>query len=55
MIEIGVFHNGASDLPTQMQYFAEEIMPVLHREFGHSPNPESMVDLDVKAPAATGA
>ena len=33
----------------------EKIMPVLHREFGHSPNPESMVDLDVKAPVTTGA
>ncbi|MEK6439490.1 LLM class flavin-dependent oxidoreductase [Pseudonocardia sp. T1-2H] len=45
----------ATETEAQMQYFAEEIMPVLHREYGHSPNPESMVDLDVKAPATTGA
>jgi LPS sulfotransferase NodH len=45
----------AAETEARVQYFAEEIMPVLHREFGHSPNAESMIDLDVKAPVTTAA
>ncbi|CQD23910.1 F420-dependent methylene-tetrahydromethanopterin reductase [Mycobacterium lentiflavum] len=40
------------EIEAQMQYFAEEIMPVLRKECGGSPQrQESSVDLDVGAPA----
>lgn len=49
--ELGGFTG--EEIEAQMQYFAEEIMPVLRRECGGSPElPASAVDLDVRASAA---
>jgi hypothetical protein len=36
------------EIEAQMQYFAEEIMPVLHRECGRIEREPSSVDLDVQ-------
>jgi hypothetical protein len=36
-----------------MQYFAEEIMPVLHREYGHTPNPATSARFDPAVGART--
>jgi alkanesulfonate monooxygenase SsuD/methylene tetrahydromethanopterin reductase-like flavin-dependent oxidoreductase (luciferase family) len=45
--ELGGFHG--EEIEAQMQFFAEEIMPVLRRECGGSPElPESSVDLEVE-------
>ncbi len=50
--ELGGF-NGA-EIEAQMQYFAEEIMPVLRQECGGSPElPTSVTDLDVPEAAAS--
>ncbi|MCF7550811.1 LLM class flavin-dependent oxidoreductase [Pseudonocardia sp. WMMC193] len=43
--ETGGFEG--EEIEAQMQYFAEEIMPVLHRECGRLPKQESTTDLDV--------
>lgn len=45
--EAGGFQG--EEIEAQMQYFAEEIMPVLHRECGRRSYEESSVDLDVQA------
>jgi hypothetical protein len=50
--ELGGF--AGAEIEAQMQYFAEEIMPVLRRECGGSPElPTSIVDLDVPETAGT--
>jgi alkanesulfonate monooxygenase SsuD/methylene tetrahydromethanopterin reductase-like flavin-dependent oxidoreductase (luciferase family) len=43
------------EVEAQMQYFAEEIMPVLHKECGRLPRSESSADLDVFARTSTNA
>ncbi|MGH9055510.1 MAG: LLM class flavin-dependent oxidoreductase [Acidimicrobiales bacterium] len=51
--ELGGF--AGAEIEAQMQYFAEEIMPVLRREGGGSPGlPESVSDLDVPGAAPNG-
>ena len=52
--ELGGFHG--DEVEAQMSYFAEEIMPVLRRECGGSPElPTSSVNLDVAPKAAAQA
>jgi hypothetical protein len=52
--ELGGFEGG--EVEEQMQYFAEEILPVLRREGGGSPElRESQVDLEVGADGRGGA
>jgi hypothetical protein len=43
------------EIEAQMQYFAEEVMPVLHRECGRLPRSESSADLDVFTRTSTDA
>jgi len=50
--ELGGF--AGEEIEAQMQYFAEEIMPVLRKECGGSPDkPDSTVNYDVTTPAKT--
>jgi len=49
--ELGGFHS--EEIENQMQYFAEEIMPVLHREYGHTPNPATSARFDPAVGART--
>ena len=51
--ELGGF--ASQEIEDQMCYFAEEIMPVLHRECGRLPRTESSVDLDVAPRVPTSA
>jgi hypothetical protein len=51
--ELGGFTGGETE--AQMQYFAEEVMPVLHRECGRLPRSESSADLDVFTRTSTDA